>query len=1181
MSKNNKQLSNPFSTGGGGGHFEAHVQASFVTLMLTGGYAPCLPCWPIKEIKLQGKIDGFDTDDLIVFVEKYETKEGCKLLGQIKHSIQITRGNHVFSEVIQAAWNDFNNPRVFTKGKDIIALITGPLNATDYSSVQWLLDQAKHTKSIDEFYRNVQTANFSSDKSREKLGVIQYHLKVANNNVDVSRDDLYSFLKHFHLIGYDLGNEFGVVLSLLHSHISQLNPQFPQSFWSQVVEIVQTWNQYGGTITLETLPEELKDAFKRPAFTQIPKELTITQSAPEPKDWNLHQHAIDLATANLIGAWNEKYDADLAIFSKLIGQDYSVWVQKAREIHQSHNSPFSLKNRSWKISERADLWDSLGARIFDQHLDAFKEVAITVLTEYDPSFELPKEERYASSIHGKVLTHSPELRKGIAEGLAIIGSKPFPLVNCSQRKAEDTVGLTIREIFANADWVLWGSLNNLLPLLAEAAPNEFLHAVENALRISPCPFDELFSQEGNGITGSNYLTGLLWALESLAWDEKYLVRVCVILGELANHDPGGMWANRPANSLATMLLPWFPQTMATIEKRKAAVQTLCKEWPEIGWKLIISLLPNQIQTSSGSYKPSWRITIPEDLEKGVKHTEYWQQISYYAELAISMAGYNVEKLAELIDHCDTLPMPSLNQLLKVLSSEAIIGAFEDQRHLLWDHLIKFSTKHRRFAGAEWALSEAVLSTIEVVTTKLAPSNLLILNRYLFSTPDFDLYEENGNWDDQREKIENRRQNAVVQILKIGGSEAIIQFAEKVEFPNQVGYYLGCIADVEIDSLLLPKYLGSENPKLSSFAGGYIWSRHQTKGWSWADEIDKSTWSSNVVSEFLSFLPFSNETWDRATQWLGDAEYDYWSKANVNPYQVSGELRIAIDKLIKYGRPDAAILCLVWLLDANKSIDVSQCIRALLTALSTEALRNTMNGYYIVELIKFLQSSTEVSTDDLFRVEWAYLPLLNHIRGAAPKLLENRLASDPNFFCEVIKLVYRSKKTNLAPNEPSEETKAIAANAWRLLHEWRTPPGMQEDGSFDDKQFPSWLHQVKEISSESGHLEVALTMIGEVLIYCPSDPNGLWINHTVADALNARDADDLRDGFSTGLFNSRDVHWVDPTGKPEREIAEQYQQKAEDVENAGYFRLAQTLRSLSESYTHLAGRIAAEHVGDDK
>lgn len=106
-----KKLSNPFSTGGGGVHFEAHVQASFVALMLTGGHAPCLPCWPIRKVKLQGKIDGFDTDDLVVFVEDTNSKEQRKLLGQIKHSVAITQGSTLFGEVIQAAWNDLTIPR--------------------------------------------------------------------------------------------------------------------------------------------------------------------------------------------------------------------------------------------------------------------------------------------------------------------------------------------------------------------------------------------------------------------------------------------------------------------------------------------------------------------------------------------------------------------------------------------------------------------------------------------------------------------------------------------------------------------------------------------------------------------------------------------------------------------------------------------------------------------------------------------------------------------------------------------------------------------------------------------------------------------------------------------------------------------------------------------------------------
>ena len=40
-------------------------------------------------------------------------------------------------------------------------------------------------------------------------------------------------------------------------------------------------------------------------------------------------------------------------------------------------------------------------------------------------------------------------------------------------------------------------------------------------------------------------------------------------------------------------------------------------------------------------------------------------------------------------------------------------------------------------------------------------------------------------------------------------------------------------------------------------------------------------------------------------------------------------------------------------------------------------------------------------DDLFRVEWAYLQLLNRDLRASPRLLEQRLADDADFFCEVI------------------------------------------------------------------------------------------------------------------------------------------------------------------------------------
>ncbi|MGM3224277.1 hypothetical protein [Dickeya zeae] len=1171
---NKKNLSNPFSTGGGGVHFEAHVQASFVALMLTSGNAPCLPCWPIVEIKLQGKIEGFDTDDLIVVVENPTSKEKQKLLGQIKHSISITQGSAIFGEVIQAAWNDFNNPEVFTRKKDVIALITGPLSSTDTHNVQWLLNQARHTKNADEFLRNVRQAKFSPARSSEKLEVLQYHLKIANDGNDLTDDELYEFLNHFHLLGYDLGNEFGVVLALLHSHIAQFHQQYPQWVWSRIVDIVQTWNQDAGTITSSKIPDDLSEVFKQRVVAEIPEKLRAVSQIVQ-TDWAHHPDASCLAIAVLVGRWNEKNEYDLDVLTQLLGIGYDEWLRKAREILHVPDSPLSVRNGVWKVANRMDLWSILGSRILDQNLDLFKFLTISVLKEPDPVFELPAEERYAASIYGKELHFSPMLRQGIAEGMAILGSQPEACINCSQGKAEACSNVAIREILNEADWVLWGSLNGLLPTLAEAAPAKFLDAVEKAMHQTPCAFDELFSQEGNGIIGGNYLTGLLWALEGLAWDEQHLVRVCAVLAELASHDPGGKWSNRPSNSLSTILLPWLPQTLASIEKRQVAVKVIFNEWPDIAWNLLVQLLPGQHQTSFGTHKPSWRRTIPDDWENEVTNQEYWQQTLFYAELAVASVGEDTGRLTVLIDHFDHLPAPAFDQLLEVLSSKPIIGLHEEKRVLIWDHLNQLSNKHKRYSDANWALPDNLITRIENVAEQLAPTNPFNLYQHLFSNRDFDLYDENGDWEEQQKKTEARRESAISEIFRLNGAEGVIRFADNVSAPNKVGSILGTFSNDVFETILLPHFLDTTENKHKALVSAFIWKRFWLKGWEWCDNLSKSEWTPKQLGQFLAYLPFSGETWGRASQYLQAFESEYWTRTDTNAYQSEGELAVAIDKLIEHGRPHAAIHCLYRMYQNKQPIDANQCVRALLAALSTDESSSNMDAYHITTLIKFLQTKSDVNQEDLFSVEWAYIPLLDGHRGTVPQLLENRMANDPEFFCEVIRLIFRSDKEDPSASEPTEQSKAIARNAWRLLEKWETLPGSQQNGTFRADNFTEWLEKVKEVATESGHLGVALSKIGEVLITAPSDPDGLWINRAIASALNDRDAESMREGYRRGTYNSRGAHWVDPTGKPERELADQFRTKAEEVENAGYQRFAVTLRVLADGYDQEAERVISD------
>ena len=305
----------------------------------------------------------------------------------------------------------------------------------------------------------------------------------------------------------------------------------------------------------------------------------------------------------------------------------------------------------------------------------------------------------------------------------------------------------------NADWVLWGSLNSLLPTLAEAAPGLFLEIVEATLKSSNCPFDRLFSQETNGVFGVNYLTGLLWALECIAWDGKYLNSVCITLAKLAAHDSGGASSNRPMNSLITILLPWLPQTCASIEKQQIAIRLLKKELPDITWQLILSLLPNTHQYSTGSYKPLWRETLP-DFNTAIKPEDYNKQLLFYSELAVEMAGNDLSRLCELIKHLTRIPKAPQDKLLQTLTDIAITTQDETKKLPLWNKLNEFVLFKRRFDG-----DNELTRMIELIATNLAPSEPSILYRSQFLADDFLYNDQNSTWEEQQETRVKRQQTS--------------------------------------------------------------------------------------------------------------------------------------------------------------------------------------------------------------------------------------------------------------------------------------------------------------------------------------------------------------------------------------------------------------------------------------
>jgi hypothetical protein len=888
----------------------------------------------------------------------------------------------------------------------------------------------------------------------------------------------------------------------------------------------------------------------------------------------------ELALAGLLGRWAGENPADRIAVEKILGKSYGEWIETVRRETLRLDTPLTQRNENWKIISRGEAWLALGPRLTNDDLDRFHNAVLMVLGERDPKLELPPDERITASWHGKVLQHSSSLRQGVAETLALLGSRPSALSSCSQDKPEVVGLLTVRELLKKSDWITWASLDSLLPLLAEAAPKEFLDAVEASLLVpTESPFKEIFAQEGRGLMGSNYMTGLLWALETLAWHPDHLVRVTVLLAELASIDPGGNWGNRPANSLVDIFLPWHPQTCASILKRKAAIEAILREQPAVGWKLLMALMPSMHGFTTGTRKPTWREFIPTDWSEGVTNRDYWDQVSGYAEFAATTAATNPSMLAELIDRLPDLPPPAHQRVLEHLSSAAVVDLPESERRPLWEALVDLAAKHRRFADAQWAMPPEVVAKIEEVAAQLAPKLASEIHRRLFSERDFDLFEEKGNYEEQERNLNLRRQEAVKDILREGQLIGVLDFARQVASPEMVGQALGCLQSESADAFLLPEFLGAGEKDLAAFIFGFVRGRFWTTGWGWVDAVVRATWTAEQKSIFLAQLPFAQEAWRRAEQLLGDDVALYWKGANVNPWGPQEHTLEAVGKLLQYGRPRAALSCLHRLVHKKASFPTDVAVRALLDTVTGGQIAGELDRYAAMELIKWLQENPNTDQDDLFRIECAYLPLLDHEHGGVPITLERRLADDPGFFCELVASVFRSDKDERTHQQPTETERNVGQFAYRLLRAWKTVPGCAADGSFDGAAFANWLAEVKERTSDSGHFRIAMSQLGQMLPYAPPDPDGLWIHRAVAEALNAKEAGELRSGFTCGLFNMRSAHFTSRTGQEELEIAATNREKADSLEQKGFHRFATAIRELADSYERDAKREASRDLDE--
>ena len=296
----------------------------------------------------------------------------------------------------------------------------------------------------------------------------------------------------------------------------------------------------------------------------------------------------------LVGAWDDANEVDRNTLSRLADRPYGDIQHAAQRLLQEEETPLTRIESRWRLVSPEDSWSLVGTCVTDDLLGSFETIAIQVLGKQDESVGLRADERLRASVMGTAEANaSPLLRRGISETAAILGSGFGPVAKlCRAERAESIVRATLR----GASWQRWVALGNLLPLLAEAAPNEFLAAISADLKNKNPELAKMLADGDDNLffSGCKH-AGLLWALEGIAWSLEMSLRSCTTLAQLHEIDTGQTWGgNRPVASLREILLPWHPQTAAGVDKRIEILKSLAGKTPAVAWKLLFTMMPQAL-----------------------------------------------------------------------------------------------------------------------------------------------------------------------------------------------------------------------------------------------------------------------------------------------------------------------------------------------------------------------------------------------------------------------------------------------------------------------------------------------------------------------------------------------------------------------------------------------------------
>ena len=906
------------------------------------------------------------------------------------------------------------------------------------------------------------------------------------------------------------------------------------------------------------------------------------------------QLARKLAPFLLVGAWDSTNEADRSALSELAGgMSYEELERDCQALALLEDPPLWSIGTFRGVVSKLDLLHAIAGVVTQNDLKTFFQVARRVLGEDDPSLDLEENERWAASLHGKTRQFSGAFREGISETLVLLavhGVPPFRhrLGIDPEREAAQVV----RELLPNPLTTRALESNDRdLPLYAEAAPEDFLEIIERDLRSSSPASMGLMRPVGGDFFSSPVRTGLLWALEGLAWNPGLLPRTALVLARLASIEINDNWGNKPINSLESIFRAWMPQTAADLDTRVAVVKLLARKFPAIAWKVCMDQFGHH-QSGHYSHKPRWR---SEGYGFGEPFPT-WGPVHAFQreviELALSWPEHSLETLSDLVDRMQFLSPEHQVRAWELVSTWGSGSASDSERAKLRERVRTSALSRRAALHKKKGGDAALIAAAKTAFHALEPIGIVNRNLWLFKDhwvdESADELDDLGKLDyrERENRISRLRVCALQEVHQAAGSSGLLELASRGRASWTVGVLTPEVLETRKDlaDLLTLAFDAvmrgvDDAPSFNNMISGALHAIGDDREREAVIVAVSNGRSEPDLARLLTLAPFGRGTWKLVDGREETAAKSYWDE--VKPNILLGEAdekQEGVTRLLAARRPRAAF-CSV-----NHELEVldDEMLFNLMSAIAKDGNDKPgeyqLDSYCIEEAFKRLDACGRFDVDQMAALEFAYMEVLRKLwdedKGYGIPNLERHIEANPEMYVRALVWTYRRGDKQSDP-EPfrvgPDQVKDMAKRGHHLLEAIHRIPGHDDLGNLDARRLAKWIAAVRKMAVELDRVEVADVSIGGLLANAPVGEDGVWPCAPVRDVMEELQLDDVMRGAHTGLYNSRGVHWCGEGGDQERGLAEKYRNWANALQISHPFVSSSLLMGMAKTYEREASR----------